>query len=299
MKISIIGTGGIGGYYGIILSKLGHDVHFLLHSDYEFVKSKGLLLQSKVHKDLSLSKVNAYKDSRDMPICDVVLVCLKTNMNNRILPEVIPHITDEKTVVILVQNGWGMEEDMADYCPDLQIAGATALIGCRKEKEGIIIHESYGNIDFGSYNVKDPSVLENLTADFNTFNIPSSVNHLQVLRWKKLVWNMAFNGLSVVLNASTDEIISSHLKRCKTIMLEVISSANAYGINIPGTFADEMIAFTSKMKSYYPSMKVDFDRFQSLELEYIYRKPIVAAREAGIEMLETSRLYWELQKISR
>ena len=297
MRISIIGTGAIGGYYGMLLAEMGHDLHFLLNSDYDYVKANGLKLHSQIHEDIYLSTVNAYKDASDMPVSDVVLVCLKTNQNGGVLPKVIPHVADENTVVILIQNGLGMEEELSKYFPELQIGGATALIGSRKEKNGIIIHESYGNIDFGSYSVKNVSVLDRLVADFNTINVPSSRKDLLYLRWKKLVWNMTFNGLSVLLGTTTDQIINRHILLCKTIMYEVIRAANACGVEIPISFADELILFTAKMDCYSPSMKVDFDRAQPLELEYMYKRPIITADIAGYEMTEIKNLYNELCKI--
>ncbi|MBB5645107.1 2-dehydropantoate 2-reductase [Pedobacter cryoconitis] len=298
LKISIVGTGAIGGYYGILLSQMGHDVHFLLRSDYDYVKSNGLTLQSVVHGNIHLPEINAYNDASDMPVSDIVLVCLKTGQNKTILPKVLPHITNENTVVVLIQNGLGMEEDLSAEFPFLQIAGATALVGIHKEKNGLIVHEGYGNIDFGNYSVRENTMLEYLASIFNSINIPSSCQDLLQLRWKKLVWNMAFNGLSVVLNSTTAQIITNHFDYCRTIMHEVIKGANANGIELPLSFADELIIFTEKIKDYSPSMKYDFDRSQPLELQYMYQKPIAAAKEAGYEMIKTTNLYNELSEIS-
>ena len=46
MKYAIIGTGAVGGYYGGRLANAGHDVHFLLHSDYEYVRENGFHVES-------------------------------------------------------------------------------------------------------------------------------------------------------------------------------------------------------------------------------------------------------------
>lgn len=78
---AVVGTGGIGGYYGGCLAKAGQPVHFLLHSDYEFVRANGLQIDS-VNGDFHLDNPLVYRDSHDMPQCDVVLVCLKTTQNH-------------------------------------------------------------------------------------------------------------------------------------------------------------------------------------------------------------------------
>ena len=75
MNYAVIGTGGIGGYYGSRLAQSGHDVHFLLHRDYAFVREHGLQIDSCAGS-FHLDRPFVYGDARDMPKCDVVLVCL-------------------------------------------------------------------------------------------------------------------------------------------------------------------------------------------------------------------------------
>ena len=77
MRYGIIGTGAIGGFYGAKLAHAGQELHFLLHSDYEYVKQHGLQVDS-CDGSFHLDDVNAYPNTEDMPKCDVVLVCLKS-----------------------------------------------------------------------------------------------------------------------------------------------------------------------------------------------------------------------------
>jgi 2-dehydropantoate 2-reductase len=109
MKLTygIIGTGALGGYYGGRLALAENDVHFLFHSDYEQVKRNGLQVDS-VKGNFHLTTINAYNSSNQMPKCDVVLVCLKTN-NNNLLKDLLPPLLHANTVVVLLQNGLGIE----------------------------------------------------------------------------------------------------------------------------------------------------------------------------------------------
>ncbi|WP_300675208.1 2-dehydropantoate 2-reductase [Soonwooa sp.] len=298
INVSVVGTGAIGGFYGIMLAQLGYNVHFLLHSDYDYVKENGLTLASKVFGEIKLPKVNAYKNAKDMPVSDIVLVALKTTQNKNVLPEVLPEITDENSSVIFIQNGLGMEEEAVAMFPNLHVAGAVALIGSRKEKNGIIIHETYGAIDFGNFNLKNDAVLQQLANDFNSVNIPSTVQNLKELRWKKLLWNTTFNGLSVVTDSKTDDLLKYHLPQAKEIMQEVRQAAKLDGVDIPEDFIDGMILFTEKMDSYAPSMKVDYDRGNPLELEYLYERPISKAYSLGFEMEKTTELYKHLTQLT-
>ena len=94
MKYGVIGTGAIGGFYGGKLAKSGQEVHFLLHRDYNYVKSNGLQIDS-CDGSFHLDAVNAYHRTADMPVCDVVLVCLKT-INNGLLQELLPPLLGPK-----------------------------------------------------------------------------------------------------------------------------------------------------------------------------------------------------------
>jgi len=294
LTISIVGTGAIGGFYGIMLSKIGHDVHFLLHSDYDCVKENGLTLRSAIHGEIKLDKINVYKDAAQMPISDVVIVALKTMQNKVVLPKILPNLADEKTNIILIQNGLGMEEELANWFPNFQIAGATALIGSKKEKKGVIVHESFGNIDFGSYNIQNFIFLDALVSDLKSINIPATIQNLKMLRWKKLVWNMTFNGLCVVRDANTDVLLRDDLPMVKKMMQEVIDAAKTDGIEIADTFIDGLLSFTKKMGSYAPSMRFDYLNQQPLEVEYLYKNPIDTARKNGFKMCESEIIYQKL-----
>ena len=110
MKYAIIGTGAVGGYYGGRLANAGHDVHFLLHSDYAHVRKYGLQVES-CNGSFHLPRPNIYNSVQDMPQADVVIVALKTTRNS-LLSQLLPPLLHPKTLVLLIQNGIGLEADV-------------------------------------------------------------------------------------------------------------------------------------------------------------------------------------------
>src|SRR5581483_2025792 len=81
--ISIIGTGALGGYYGARLAQHGHDVHFLLRSDFEAVKQNGWTVKSfDGDFNLPASAIHVYDNPAAMPKSDLVIVTLKTTAND-------------------------------------------------------------------------------------------------------------------------------------------------------------------------------------------------------------------------
>lgn len=298
LKYGIIGTGALGGFYGGMLAKAGQEVHFLFRSDYEYVRKNGLQVDS-IKGDFHLDNVNAYQRSQQMPVCDVILVCLKTT-GNHLLPELIKPLLHSKSVVILLQNGLGLEEDLSAELPNIQIAGGLAFICSNKVGPGHISHLDYGKLIIGSHNVTDPEILNQVVNDFQTAEVHTEFSvDLLLSRWQKLVWNIPFNGMTVVLNTTPDRLMVNDSTRelALEMMLEVIHGANKCGVLLKESLAQQMIDMTMKMKPYTPSMKLDYDFHRPMEIEYIYSKPIQTAMEAGFVMNKVSMLEKQLRFI--
>ncbi len=187
MIYTVIGTGAIGGYYGAKLAFSGNEVHFLLHSDYEYVKANGLYVKS-YDGNFSLPCVNAHCSTEDIPKSDVVIVALKS-VNNGLLKTLLPPILKEDTIVLLIQNGIGVEEDLQREFPRLQIAAGLAFICSAKTEPGIINHQFYGSINIGNYSCNDTERFERMVTDMTNAGIKTAKVEYHEARWKKAVWN--------------------------------------------------------------------------------------------------------------
>jgi len=298
LRYGVIGTGGIGGFYGGMLANSGQDVHFLFHNDFDFVKEHGLRVDS-IFGDFHLENVQAYQSTMDMPICDVVLVGLKTT-SNHLLKTLLPPLIGQNTTVILIQNGLGNEERLAADFPNLSIAGGLGFICSGKFGPGHIVHSEHGKITVGSFQGDNSVLLDQVCADFEAARVPSEhSDDLLTARWKKLVWNVPYNGLTVVLNTLTSELMANPAtyELCKELMLEVIGAAKSCGVTIGESFAQVMLDYTLGMKPYAPSMKLDFDFKRMLEIDTIYSAPLDAAQKAGFDMPKVRMLEQQLRFI--
>ena len=296
MRYGVIGMGAIGGFYGAKLAHAGKEVHFLSHSDYQYVKERGLQVDS-CDGSFHLPQINAYGAASDMPKCDVVLIGLKT-VNNHLLPELLPPLLKEDTLVVLIQNGIGVEEDVQKMFPEVQLAAGLAFICSAKTEPGRVNHQCYGYINIGNYSCKQQEKIDEAVDDFRKAGVDANEVEYLEARWKKAVWNMPFNGMTVALNTQTDILLQhpSTLQLIKDQMMEVIEAAQACGVkNIDESFAEKMIYNTVHMTPYSPSMKLDFDFKRPMEINYIYTRPIEKAREAGYQMRKLEMLEQELR----
>jgi len=295
LRYGVIGTGAIGGYYGAKLAHSGQEVHFLLHSDYEYVKEHGLQVDS-CDGSFHLPQVNAYHTTQDMPQCDVVLVCLKS-INNHLLSELLPPLLHADTLVVLIQNGIGLEADVQKMFPRLELAAGLAFICSAKSAPGHINHQCYGYINIGNFSCHNENLMNQVIRDFRKANVEANLVEYHEARWKKAVWNMPFNGMTVALNTRTDLLLKNPatFKLIKEQMLEVIFTAQQMGVNIPMSFADKMIQNTLDMTPYSPSMKLDFDFHRPMEIYYLYTRPLEEARKKGLRMPKLEMLEAELK----
>ena len=298
---AILGTGALGGFYGAKLQKSGLEVHYLLKSDYQQVSEQGLIIESK-DGDFTLSQVNAYNNVDKMPQCDVVIVSLKTTQN-QLLPNLLPPIVKDDGVVLVLQNGLGIEAEIAEIVSNVHVIGGLCFLCSNKVAPGHIHHLDYGQITLGEYTSNYQSTgitkkMQEIAADFENAGI--SIELLEDLllgRWKKLVWNIPYNGLSVILDGRTDELMTDIYTRqlVESLMWEVVAGAKSTGRIIPESFIQTMLDYTVKMKPYRTSMKIDFDEKRPLEIEAIFGNPLRKAAAEGVNLQQIRCLYQQLK----
>ena len=297
-RYAIIGTGGLGGFYGGSLARAGRDVHFLLHGDYEHVRNHGLRVDS-VDGNFVLPRVFAYGRAADMPRCDVVAVALKTTAND-LLGELLPPVIADDGVVLVLQNGLGVEEQVAGIVGPDRVMGGLCFLCASKIGLGHIRHLDYGYITLAEYDSRHRpmGITERMRAiggDFHAAGI--RVNYAEDLvlaRWKKLIWNIPFNGLTVVLDAATDHIMANVYSRAlaEGLMREVAAAARAAtGRVIPEAFIRSQLDDTAKMAPYSPSMLLDRRAGRPMEIEAIFGEPLRAAAAAGCPTPQIETMY--------
>jgi 2-dehydropantoate 2-reductase len=115
-------------------------------------------------------------------------------------------------------------------------------------------------------------------------------------RWEKLVMNVPFNGVSVLLNSGTKALMTQPQTRAliRELMEEVIAGAHACGHSLGENYIDKAWAATDGKPDYTPSMLLDFTERRPLELEAIYAAPLAAAARAGRPMTKVDMLYQSL-----
>lgn len=304
-SIAVIGAGALGGYYGGRLAQHGHDVHLLLRSDYEHVRRNGLIVRS-VSGDFALApyQLRVYNDAAAMPKADLVIVTLKSTQNHQFSRLISPLLHD-RTPILTLQNGLGNEDDLAQLFGAERVLGGIAFVCINRVGPGELHHTEKGFIRVGEY-VGDAGRSERadrVVEMFNRSNVTAHVIHgpLRGARWAKLVWNIPFNGLGALLDATTDQLLASDegTALVRAIMHETVAAAAADGIVLSPDFAEQQIAATRGMGAYRTSTQIDRQTGKPMEVDAIFGRPLAVAQRGGVAAPLLQILHFSLSHLDR
>ena len=317
MKMAVVGCGAVGSYYGARLCRAGQEVHFLLRSDFEAVRQKGVAIRSPAG-DFTIHP-HCARAPEEIGVCDAVLIGLKTTANDQ-FPKLLPPLVGPHTAVVTLQNGLGNTEQLARLFPPEQILGGLCFVCLNRVEPGVIQHLKYGKIVLGECQRPAGPRTQKLAEIFRETTVPCKVtDNLAQAQWEKLVWNIPFNGLGVAGAAGYDALVTQPATRnpqpvlttdklladprweklLRELMLEVIAAAGALGFGMPVTYADEQIERTRTMGAYKASTLLDFELGRPLELESLFLEPLRRAQTTGVPVPRMAALCEVLQQLDR
>jgi 2-dehydropantoate 2-reductase len=158
-----------------------------------------------------------------------------------------------------------------------------------------------GHVALGEYNRGPEARTHDVASEFKRCGVLCNVvENLALERWRKMVWNIPFNGLSIAAGGiDTAAILSDeHLRgECLALMDEVIMAANKCGFPLPAAAALEQVKRTELMGAYKPSTLIDFEAGRPLEIEAIWGEPLRRATSAGAFTPRLQELYEKLKTI--
>lgn len=294
--ILVVGTGAVAGLYGCMLS-LAKDVtvSFLCRSDYEAILKNGINIQSP-WKNFNYKPYLVLKNGDKSPIeFDYILVATK------VLPDIDPQkqygiYVSPKTTILLLQNGIGIEEPVQKIYTNNEILSGLAFTCIHRTSPGVIHHLDYGHISIGSYTYTPSNSARaiELSKLFIESGVPCEASEdIKKSRWKKLVWNAAFNPLSVLALADTERMLLNPNSRnlVENIMAEVCELAKADGHPLPSDTIPKFIDMTLSMKPYKTSMLLDYESHNTMELEAILGNSIQIAKSYSIPVPHIQTIY--------
>jgi 2-dehydropantoate 2-reductase len=299
-RIAVVGSGAIGGYYGAKLAHGGSDVHFLMRGDLREVRGAGLYVRGR-GENFRVAQLNCYSSTEEIGPCDLILIAVKTT-SNADLVDLVPPLLHKRTMLLTLQNGLGNEEFLAEHFGAERVLGAICFICLSRISRMEVERYDYGNIVIGEYGRPPQPRTREVAAEFARGGVQGSVaENLALDRWWKLVWNIPFNGLSILAGGiDTATILADEDLRRTTLDLmdEVIDAANKCGYVLKRSAAHEQMKRTETMGAYKPSTLLDWEAGRPLEIEAIWGEPLRRARAVGASMPRLEIVYALLKSLA-
>jgi 2-dehydropantoate 2-reductase len=300
-KIAIVGSGAIGMYYGARLALAGAEVRFLMRGDLAAVQARGSLLLHEKGGATELKPVAAFGSTGEIGPVDLVIVTLKTTANGE-LARLLPPLLGPRTVIFTLQNGLGSDEQLAVLFGAERVMGGLAFIAATRTAPGEVTCYHPGSIALGEFGRPPLDRTRALAAQFEAAGVKTRVvDDLNEARWRKLVWNIPFNGLAIAAGGITTNrlcAIPRLAEEVRALMHEVQFAASRLGFVIPEKFLRQQFDVTPPMGAYRPSSLVDFLAGREVEVEAIWGEPLRRAQAAGAKVPRLERLYASLKKLT-
>lgn len=284
-RIAIVGAGAVGLYYGCRLAKQGEDVSFLLRADYEAVRGRGIRLKS-VAGNVELKEVKAYRSASEIGPVELVIVAWKATSNSA-LETTLALLVHSGTQVLTMQNGLGNCEKLAAIVGPERVLGGLCFVCLNRLSAGMVMHTAGGKISIGEWQPQpgNPRACD-WVARFKAAGVPAELAaNLRLAQWRKLVWNIPFNGLAIAEGGVTTDLLLAKPEleqEVRDLIAEVLAIAAAYGCEIDPGVIDFEVSRTRPMGAYRPSSMIDYLEGRKIEYQAIWGEPLRRAQKAQV-----------------
>jgi 2-dehydropantoate 2-reductase len=297
-RIAVVGTGAVGGWYAGLLALAGHDVRCLARGDADIVAREGLVLRdASGERRVRLAHVSA--DPSGLGPVDLVIVAAKATANGRLAELVLPLAAPGATLLTL-QNGMGNAEALSALRGTEPVVAGLCFVCINRIAPGVVENTLPGHIRLAAAHGPANTRVRTCTQLLTSAGIDArEEDSLDAILWRKLCWNIPFNGLAIAAGGVTTDriLIDPRLRqRALRLMQEVQAAAAACGVPFDTEHIDRQFAVTEGMGAYHPSSLIDYQQGREVEVDPIWSLPLERGRRAGAEMPELGQLLEEIRR---
>jgi 2-dehydropantoate 2-reductase len=286
MKIGVMGTGGVGGYFGGILARSGCDIHFVARGKHlQAILEEGLQVVSSQGSFQVL--VHATPEPHEIGPVNLLLFSVKSYDTDNAASLIEPMVEDD-TMILSLQNGIDNLEKLMKRYGEERVVGGTSFIEASIASPGVIAHSGKpGRIVFGEISGKRTERVEQVLAMFQRAGIDAVMsNAIQEVLWSKFLFICGVHGVSTVSRAALGLVLACSETRdlLAGVMREVEELARKRGVDLPqSAVADAISLAESYNKKFKCSMLRDLEWRKPLEIEALNGMVVKLGEESGIK----------------
>ena len=298
MRLAILGSGAVGGYYGATLARAGHDVTFIARGAHlAAIRERGLQIKSADVGDF-VAHGKAEQDTTKVGPVDFVLVAVKAYDNASAFPLLRPMLGRD-TTVLTVQNGVDSPTDVAAFAGEERTLGGTTYIATALEGPGVIVQTgTHRRIVFGEVFGDLPRVTDRVTRLHEAFaaaDIQSSpVGDGRVPIWEKFVFLAALAGFTGASRLPIGPVWADPFTRAQLLAgsREIEALARAEGVPVATDVVDRMIPYLDGIPgTMRSSLLIDLQQGKRIEVEALQGAVVRRAATLGVSTPIMSTLY--------
>ena len=286
MRIAIMGSGGVGGYFGARLAQGGADVHFVARGTHlAAMRERGLAIEGGP-QPVHLPKVNVTDDPKTIGPVDAVMFCVKLWDTESAARQLLP-LMQPATAVISFQNGVQKDDMLRPIVGKEALLGGVAYVGTTIGRPGVIVQTgSVERFVFGEYDGRRSARVEAFYAACRRGGINAEISDdIRRSIWEKYVSLVAMSGATTSMRQTIGPIRGNPLTRQFLLDLarEVVAVGRAHGVALPEDYAEARLAFfDSWPPEMTTSMHHDLQQGKPLELRWLSGGVVDLAAAVGV-----------------
>lgn len=297
MRIAVVGSGGIGGYYGGHLARAGEAVTFLARGEHlRAIQARGLAVKSP-HGDFTV-EAPATDDPRAVGPVDLVLFSVKS-YDTEAAAEAIRPLLGPETAVLTLQNGVDNEERLGRLLGTERILGGAAFIMSVIEAPGVIAHTFGGRVVFGELDGSETPRARRILERFDAAGIRAELSPaIGRVLWEKYLLIAAVAGMTALSQRPIGEIRACPEARrmCRGILEELAALAKGSGVALDPDAVDRTLGAIDRLApGMYSSLYHDLTHGKRLELEALHGHAVRLGERLRIPTPMTFAVYAALR----
>lgn len=286
MKISVMGAGGVGGFYGGRLAKAGEDVTFIARGAHLMaLQKRGLRVESPSVGNFELRAVKATDDPASVGPVDLVLICVKAYDLAQASKAIKPMIGAE-TVVIPLLNGVDIAERIGEEVGIDRLLGGIVFVNSNIAEPGVIRHLTMDRLAFGELEGGISARGEALHSMFAAAGIQAELSpNMRKEIWSKFAAMTAVSGVASVVRKPERDIVGDADTRSLLVasLKEIESLAHRQGIKLDQDMVENFLSILdNKPANTKPSMLLDLEQGRRLEVESLQGTAVRLGKKLGV-----------------
>lgn len=298
MKVTVVGAGGVGGYFGGRLARAGVDVSFVARGEHLRALRQGGLRVRSVLGDFEVP-VTADEDPAKLAGADYVLVAVKSYDTEQ-AAAMLPELAGDNAVVVSLQNGVDNEEKLARVVGTERVLGGLAYIFATISEPGLVEHTGGpASLVIGELDGSTSRRAARLVDAFRQADVTAEESDdIRAALWSKFAFICAQAGVTAATRVPIGEIraLPSGRQLFRDLAAEVCAVAAAEGVRLPEDYPDSALAFADGLNpDGYSSLHHDLVTGRRMELDALMGEVVRRGERLGVPVPANRAVYGVLQ----